>query len=149
MTSFNEAKWGAFAWPNARSRPRAGGCRGRIIRFCIDCAASGSRPASGSTAGSKKLGFWGKMNIHEAVLMRRTGARSPGRTRGRGRRPSGVPGGELSILQTGTVFERGRRRVRPRGRKNWRFWGKMNIHEARKTRKLSSLSSPRRQVEKG
>ena len=51
-------KWGAFAWPNGRSRPRGGRRRGRGIRFCIRCAASGSRPASSSTAGSKKLGFW-------------------------------------------------------------------------------------------
>ena len=99
--------WGAFAWPNGRSRPRGGwrrggelvlsstagskkrgfwckinihearklgggggrlfgrkGGRGRRIRFCMQCAAFGSRPASGSTAGSKKLGFWCKINIH-------------------------------------------------------------------------------------
>ena len=85
VTSFNEANWGAFVWPNARSWPRGGGRRGRGITFCIRWAAWASRPTSSSTTGSKKLAFWCKMNIHEA----------------------------------------------------------------RKTRKLSSLSSPRRQVEKG
>ena len=55
----NAKTWGAFVWTNGRSRPRAGGCRGRRICFCIRCAAFGSRPASGSTAGSKKPWVFG------------------------------------------------------------------------------------------
>ena len=144
MTSFNEANWGAFVWPNAGSWPRGGGRRGRGITFCIDCAASGSRPTSGSTAGSKKLAFWGKMNINEAVLMRRIGARSPGRTRGRGREPAGAEDGEFVFVSTAPHLVRVRRRVRPRDRKELGFWGKMNIHEARK---LGTLSLAEREVE--
>ena len=85
-----------------------------------------------------------KMNIHEAVLMRRIGARSPGRTRGRGREPAGAEDGEFVFVSTAPHLVRVRRRVRPRDRKKLGFWGKMNIHEARK---LGTLSLAEREVE--
>ena len=55
----NTKTWGRSFGTNGRSRPRADGCRGRTIRFCIRCAAFGSRPASGSTAGSEKTWVFG------------------------------------------------------------------------------------------
>ena len=76
--------------------------------------------------------------------MRRTGARSPGRTRGRGREPAGAEDGEFVFVSTAPHLVRVRRRVRPRDRKELGFWGKMNIHEARK---LGTLSLAEREVE--
>ena len=66
----NEAKRGPLVWPNARSGPRAGGRRGRGIRFCTTCAASGSRPASGSTAGSKKPRFNELFSAYHWIFMK-------------------------------------------------------------------------------
>ena len=118
--NINEARnyWGAFSWPNGRSRPRGGRRRGRGIRFYIRWAASGSRPASSSTTGSKKLGFW--CNIHEAQNAK-TWGRSFGRTGGRGSEPAGAGDGEFLFVCGAPHLVRVRRRVRPRNRKEAGF----------------------------
>ena len=121
---------GAFVWTNGRSRPRADGCRGRRISFCIRCAAFGSRPASGSTAGSEKTWVFGA----KWILMRYEiiGGRSFGRTGDRGHEPAGADDGRIRFCIRCAAFGSRPTSGSTAGSKKLGFWCKMNIHEARK-----------------
>ena len=111
-------KWGAFAWPNGRSRPRGGRRRGRGIRFYIRWAASGIASGVEFDRGIEKTGF---LNIHEAQNAK-TWGRSFGRTGGRGREPAGAEDGEFVFVYGALHLVRVLRRVRPRDRKKpWVF----------------------------
>ena len=113
----------SFGRTGDRGREPAGAEDGEFV-FVSGGAAFGSRPASSSTAGSKKLGFWCKMNIHEAQKLGsvRLAEREVEATSQRVQRT------ENSFLYpvrriwfaSGVEFDRG---IEKTG-----FWCKMNIH---------------------